>query len=90
MYLPEDHIFQRHSGVMDTYSSAHTGSRQGIMMLNLTVRGREMGFGVNGWEGDTVNEPIHLPSCFTQNASKEVQTCSQQHVLNYVPASGST
>ena len=90
MYLPEDRIFQRHSGVMDTYSSAHTEGRQGILMLNLTVRVREMGFGVNGWEGDTVNEPIHLPSCSTKNLSKEVQTFSQQYVLNYVPGNGST
>lgn len=64
VYLLEDPIFQRHSGMMYTCSSAHTDSRLQILTLNLAARRREVGFGpcwINGWEGDMVNEPIHLP-----------------------------
>lgn len=75
IYFLGDPIFQRYSGIMDTHGSAHTEGRPGILTLNLSARGSEVGFGaygVSGWEGDMLNEPIHLRPCFAQLLPKEV------------------
>lgn len=61
-------------------------------MLNLASKGWEVGLGACGaigWEGDVVDEPIHMSSCFMLAPQREVQTFSQQHVLSCVPGGGS-
>lgn len=65
VHVPEDPIFQRHSGLMDTGASVHTEGEQEILTLNLDAKDREVGFGacrVSGWEGAEGDEPIHMTS----------------------------
>lgn len=73
VYMPEDRVFQGHSGLMEDTMAVSTHGPAGDSDLELACEGRKEGFGarsIRDWDGDTVDEPIQVPSCFTLASSK--------------------